>query len=116
MDSQWNSDVFHDPRRIRLMAKPPLAEQSAPSSRLQQQKIYREPYGPSRQFVPYNMSHPNEGIEAMNDPGYEGYAAGNDQGIGDYEAGNADYESGTQPDSHSLPCVYLLMRNRYLHP
>jgi hypothetical protein len=111
MDSQWNSDVFHDPRWIRLMAKPPLAEQSAPSSRLQhpasfkQQKIYREPYGPSRKFVPYNMSHSNEGIEAMNDPGYEGYAAGNDQGIGDYEAGNADYESGTQPDSHSLPCV-----------
>jgi hypothetical protein len=87
------------------MAKPPLAEQSAPSSRLQPQKIYREPYGPSRQFVPYNMSHPNEGIEAMNDPGYKGYAAGNDQGIGDHEAGNADYESGTQPDSHSLPCV-----------
>ena len=82
-----------------------LSSRRQPPISFQQQKIYHDPNGPSRQFVPHNRSHLKEGIEAMDDQGHEGYMAGNYQGVRDYEAGDGGFKSGTQPDSHSLPCV-----------
>ncbi len=125
MYSPWRPFSTNDLRRFAVHPNVSDFEQSDPSSAptsglpssrrqhptsFEQQKIYREPYGPSRQFVPHNRSHPKEGIQAMNDQGHEGYAAGNDQGARDYEAGDVDFESGTQPDSHFLPCIWLIMR------
>jgi hypothetical protein len=120
MYSPWRPFNLNSPRQLAAQpnisdfeetALPSTSASGLPSSRrqhptsFQQQEIYHEPYGPSPQFVPHNRSHPKEGIEAMDDQGHEGYVAGNYQGVREYEAGDGGFESGKQPDSHSLLCV-----------